>query len=124
MDTPKITDGEYNVMNVLWTHGPMTATDIVKRLSAEVGWKRNTTYTFIRRLVARNIVRRDEPNFLCTPLYTREQAAASETRSFMNKMFEGSLRTMVASFLDGDVSQKEIDEVKQMIAEWEAGHGR
>lgn len=117
MDIPKITDGEYNIMNALWDTGPLPATDIVRLMNRDIGWNRNTTYTFINRLVGKQVIRREEPGFICTPLFTREEIGKSETRSLLNKMFGGSLKSMVASFIDADASEKEINEVKQMLAD-------
>lgn len=120
MDIPKITEGESNIMQALWEHGPMPATDIVKIMNRDIGWNRNTTYTFINRLVGKQVIRREEPGFICTPVYTREQIGVFETRSLLNRMFGGSLRMMVTSFLDEQASKEEIDEVKKIITDWEA----
>jgi predicted transcriptional regulator len=123
MDIAKVTDGELNVLNVLWKNestdqgGAMKATEIVKALNHEIGWNRNTTYTFINRLVEKGIIKRTEPGFVCEALYTKEQ----EAREFINKMFNGSLKTMVASFLNSGYSEKEIAEVKEMLARHKDG---
>jgi len=127
MDISKITDGELKVLNVLWenkstTHGEaMKATEIVKILNNEIGWNRNTTYTFINRLVEKGIIKRSEPGFVCEVLYTKEQISASEAREFIDKMFSGSLKAMVASFLSSGCSEKEITEVREMLARHKDG---
>ncbi|MDR1537301.1 MAG: BlaI/MecI/CopY family transcriptional regulator [Clostridiales bacterium] len=120
MEIPKITDGELNILNVLWEGGAMPASDIVKALSLSIGWNRNTTYTFINRLVDKKVVRRSDPGYICEAALTREQVSLSETATFVNKMFKGSLKNMVASFLGGSVSEKEIGEVQEIIAKWAA----
>ena len=96
----------------------MTAAEIVKELNNEIGWNRNTTYTFICRLVDKGIVKRSEPGYQCEAVYTREQISVSEAREFIGKMFQGSLKTMIASFLGGDYSEEEITEVREMLAKY------
>lgn len=123
MNAPKITDGEYNVLDVLWDNGPLQAVEIVKILNQSIGWNRNTTYTFINRLVGKCVISRTEPGFLCTPLYTRGQIGVSETRTLLERMFGGSLRTMMAGFLNEQADADEIRAVRQMISDWEAGSG-
>jgi predicted transcriptional regulator len=121
MDIPKTTDGELNVLNVLWRKGTATASEIVKELNREIGWNRNTTYTFINRLVDKGIVERSEPGFKCRAVYTREQVGASEAREFVDKMFGGSFKTMVASFLKGNYTEEEIAEVREMLDQFKTG---
>lgn len=117
MEIPKITDGELHVMNVLWEKGTVTAAEIVKALKLTNNWNRNTTYTFINRLVEKNIVKREEPNFLCTALFSREEIGLSETKSLLAKMFNGSLNKLVASFVNGDekIDKQELEEIKKLI---------
>jgi len=127
MEIARVTDGELNVLNVLWKNGSpgasgaMTASEIVKELNREIGWNRNTTYTFINRLVEKNIIKRSEPGFVCEALFTREEVSASEAKGFLDKMFGGSLKTMVASFLSGDYSAEEIAEVREILARHKNG---
>lgn len=115
-DIPKITDGELKVLEVLWEKSPIAAGEVVAVLKERVNWNRNTTYTFINRLVDKNVVKREEPGFICTPLYTRDEVRVSEARSFLDKMYEGSLKMLVTSFINTEaVSDKEIAELKQLI---------
>ena len=127
MEISKITDGELKVLNVLWKNKStaqgeaMKAAEIVKILNTKVGWNRNTTYTFINRLVEKGIIKRSEPGFVCEVLYTKEQISVSEAREFIDKMFSGSLKAMIASFLSSGYSEKEITEVREMLARHKDG---
>jgi BlaI family penicillinase repressor len=60
---PKITDGELKVLEVLWDKAPAAAGEVVAALKERANWNRNTTYTFINRLVDKNVVKREEPGF-------------------------------------------------------------
>ena len=67
----KLFDSELKVMEQLWSGGELTAGELAKRLAAETGWNRNTTYTVIKKLVAKQAVERREPGFLCRALVTK-----------------------------------------------------
>ena len=85
----KLFDSEKKVMEVLWEHGTMTAGDVVKILKETIGWNRNTTYTVMKKCIAKGAVERTEPHFTCTPLITREQVQDYETNELVDKMFDG-----------------------------------
>ncbi|MGI5840518.1 MAG: BlaI/MecI/CopY family transcriptional regulator [bacterium] len=113
---PKITDGEFKVLEVLWEKTPAAAADVVAEMKERAEWNRNTTYTFLKRLVEKKVVRRDEPGFVCIPLYTRDEIRVSETRSFLNRICEGSLPMLVNSFINTKaVSEEEIAALKTLI---------
>jgi len=116
MNIEKVTDGELHVLNALWAHEEMTASELVKQLAAAKNWNRNTTYTFVNRLVEKGIIRRTDPGFVCRALFTREQVTLSESKSFLAKMFNGSLNLMVANFIDSEnLSQSELDAISGLI---------
>lgn len=122
MKVPKVTDGELNVLNVLWSQGTIKASEIVKILKEEKGWNRNTTYTFINRLVDKKIVKREEPNFVCSPLYTREEISISETKDFIEKIYKGSIKNLFSAFLRNDeMKAEEIDMLEEMIRKHKEG---
>jgi BlaI family penicillinase repressor len=66
--------------------------------------------------VDKNVVKREEPGFICTPLYTRDEVRVSEARSFLDKMYDGSLKMLVTSFINTKaVSNQELAELKRLI---------
>ena len=75
----KLFDSELKVMDVLWRLGDRTAKEISSILGEETGWNVNTTYTVIKKCVAKGAVRRSEPNFLCHALVTKEEIQKAET---------------------------------------------
>ena len=50
MDFPKIHESEYRFCLIMWEHEPVTAVELVKLCQDQLGWKRTTTYTVIKRL--------------------------------------------------------------------------
>lgn len=95
----KLFDSELKVMNVLWRHGDRTAKEISTILKAETGWNQNTTYTVIKKCVAKGAIERSEPNFLCHALIPREAIQAAETDELVDKLFDGCADKLFASLL-------------------------
>ena len=79
----KLFDSELKVMDVLWRLGDRTAKEISSILGEETGWNVNTTYTVIKKCVAKGAVRRSEPNFLCHALVTKEEIQKRRRRSLL-----------------------------------------
>ena len=111
---PKIVESEFRFCQVLWDHEPVTSAELARLCKEALGWSRTTTYTVIKRLADRGVVRND--NSLITSLVTREEAQASEIDELVDKKFGGSLPAFVAAFTRRqDLSDAEIDAVQAMI---------
>ena len=114
METPKIFESEYRFCLIMWEHEPVTTVALVKLCQEQLGWKRTTTYTVIKRLGQRGILSND--NGTVTSLVSKEEAQASEIDELVEKKFEGSLPAFVAAFTRRQkLSGKELDEMQQMI---------
>ncbi len=110
----KIYDAEYKFMEILWRSSPINSTALVKLCEAELGWKKSTTYTTIKRLSQRNIVLNE--NATVTYLVSKEDVRLEESREHLNKLYNGSLKMFVTSFLSKEeLSQDEIIELKSLI---------
>lgn len=116
MEEIKLFDSEIKLMELLWDNVSITAKSLTILAQEQIGWNKNTTYTVLKKLVEKNVVRRDEPNFLCTPLVTREQVQLAETSNLINKLYKGSKKLFFASFIGKEeLSPDEIDELKRII---------
>lgn len=114
MEIPKIHEGEYRFCLILWEHEPITAAHLAKLCQEQLGWKRTTTYTVIKRLGERGVLRND--NGTITSLISKEEAQACEIDELVEKKFEGSLPAFIAAFTKRqDMSAEELDEVQRMI---------
>ena len=114
MDTPKIFESEYRFCLILWEHEPVTAAELVKLCQAQLGWKRTTTYTVIKRLGERGVVQNKDG--VVTALVSREAAQVSEIDELMEKKFQGSLPAFLAAFARRqDLSEKEAEEIRRII---------
>ena len=114
METPKIFESEYRFCLIMWEHEPVTAVELVKLCQEQLGWKRTTTYTVIKRLSERGVLQNN--NGTVTSLVSKDEAQASEIDDLVEKKFEGSLPAFIAAFSKRqDMSMKELDEVQRMI---------
>ncbi len=123
MDIPKIHESEYRFCLILWEQEPVTAVELAKLCESRLGWKRTTTYTVIKRLGERGVLKNDGGTV--TALVSKEQAQADEIDQLMEKKFEGSLPAFVAAFTRRQsLSDAQLDEVQQMIDRIRKGEGR
>ena len=114
METPKIFESEYRFCLIMWEHEPVTTSELVKLCQEQLGWKRTTTYTVIKRLGERDILKNEDG--LVTALVSKEAAQAREINELVEEKFQGSLPAFIAAFTKRqDISQAELDEVQRMI---------
>lgn len=120
--TVKLFDSELKVMDVLWREGDQTAKRISDILKAETGWNMNTTYTVIKKCVAKGAVRRSEPSFLCHALISKAEVQAAETEELIGKLFDGSPDLLFASLLNSKkLSAEQLERLRQIIDGAEEG---
>ena len=96
METPKIFESEYRFCLILWENEPVNSTRLVELCKARLGWSKATTYTVIRRLGERGVLKNE--NATVTSLVSKEQAQTAELEELMEKTFEGSLPAFIAAF--------------------------
>ena len=114
MDIPKIHEGEYRFCLILWEHEPITAVELAKLCEQQLGWKRTTTYTVIKRLGEKGVLRND--NGTVEALISKDAVQAGEIEELVEKRFEGSLPAFLAAFTKHQtLSGEELDEVQRMI---------
>ncbi|MDO4315515.1 MAG: BlaI/MecI/CopY family transcriptional regulator [Oscillospiraceae bacterium] len=120
--TIKLFDSELKVMDVLWREGDQTAKHISDVLKAETGWNMNTSYTVIKKCIAKGAVRRSEPNFLCHALISKEEVRAAEADELIGKLFDGSPDLLFASLLSSKkLSGEQLERLRRIIDSAEQG---
>ncbi len=123
MDTPKIYESEYRFCLILWEHEPVRSKELVRLCQEQLGWKPTTTYTVIKRLSERGVLKNE--NTLVTSLVSKDAVQEAELGEFVEKTFEGSLPAFVAAFTRrGDLRKEDIDALQAMIDRYrkEADH--
>jgi len=114
----KLFDSEIKVMDVLWKEGDMTAKRISDILKEQIGWNMNTTYTLIKRCINKGAIQRNEPNFLCHALISKEEVQAQETDELLDKVFDGSASLLFASLLNRQtLSDADINMLKIIVSD-------
>ena len=120
MKTPKIFESEYRFCLILWEHEPIKSSELVSISSKQLDWKPSTTYTVIKRLSERGVLKNE--NTIVTSLVSKEEVQAAEINEIVEKTFEGSLPAFIAAFTKHQkLSESEIDEVQAMIDNYRKG---
>ena len=120
METPKVFESEYRFCLILWEHEPVKSSELVTLCKEQLGWKPTTTYTVIKRLSERGVLKNE--NTVVTSLVSKDEVQAAEINEMVEKTFEGSLPAFVAAFTKHQkLSDAEIDAVQQMIDRYRKG---
>ena len=116
----KFTDAEITLMNIIWNGEEVKAADIAETAGRQTGWKKNTVYTMLSRLIEKKIIERREPGFVCVPLVSRESVGIAESVSVVEKFYDGSLSLFARAFLrEKKLTAEDIDDLKRIIEESE-----
>ena len=117
METPKVFESEYRFCLILWEHEPIKSTEIAKLCEAELGWKKATTYTVIKRLSERNVIKSE--NAVITSLVSKSEVQTAEIDEMVDRTFEGSIPDFLAAFAKSrKLSKKEIGEIQKLIDDY------
>ena len=120
MKTPKVFESEYRFCLILWEHEPIKSSELVNLCREQLGWKPTTTYTVIKRLSERGVLKNE--NTVVSALVTKDEVQAAQINEMVEKTFEGSLPAFVAAFTKHqNISEKEIFAVQQMIDRYRKG---
>lgn len=118
MDTPKVFESEYRFCLILWENEPINSTKLAKLCGEKLGWSRTTTYTVIKRLSERGVVKNE--NAVVTSLVSKGEVQAAEMDELLEKTFEGSVPAFLAAFTKRKkLSEKEVAEIRRMLDAYE-----
>ena len=118
METPKIFESEYRFCLLLWEHEPVNSTKLVELCKHQLGWSKATTYTVIRRLAERGVLKNEDATV--TSLVSKEEAQQSRLTEMMEETFEGSVPAFIAAFSRSKkLTRQEVDQLKALIDSFE-----
>lgn len=118
MEEFKLFDAEYRFMDIIWGMEPVNSTELSRVCGERLGWKKPTTYTMIRKLCERGLLKNE--NATVTALVKREEVRRYESEALVERAFDGSLPAFVAAFLkDKRLTKAEALELRRMIEEAE-----
>ncbi len=127
MERMKLTSSEWNVLNRLWKESPRTVMQLSGELERTVGWARSTTITTLHRMEAKGLVRCEQVGRgkAYVPLVDRRQAEVAETRSFLDRVYQGSVGMMMSAMAQRrELSSEEITELRAILDQAEKGGGQ
>lgn len=123
MNTPKVFESEYRFCLILWEHEPIKSSQLVELCKQQLGWKPTTTYTVIKRLSERGVLKNEKT--VVTSLVSKDQVQGAQIDEMVEKTFEGSLPAFIAAFTKHQkLSNAEIDAVQQMIDRYRKGESK
>ena len=118
MDTPKIFESEDRFCLLLWEHEPINSTRLAAICKEELGWSKATTYTVIRRLAERGVVRNE--NATVTTLVSREEVQRDRMAQMLEETFSGSVPAFLAAFSKSKkLTRQEIAQLQSFIDSYE-----
>jgi len=118
METPKIFESEYRFCLLLWDNEPVNSTKLAALCKEQLGWSKATTYTVIRRLSERGVIKNE--NTIVSALISKEQAQKSRLEEMVEETFEGSMPAFIAAFSKSKkLTKQEVDQLKALIDSFE-----
>lgn len=117
-DFPRLPDAELEVMQIIWDReGGVSRQDIEKALSSRRSLAPTTVLTFLTRLVEKGFLKVEKAgrSNLYTPLISRRDYLARESRSILDKLFGGSLSSFALSLSDAGLSRAELEELRELL---------
>ena len=126
MDELKLSASEWNVLNCLWADSPRTVMQLVAELERSVGWAKSTTITTLRRMEEKGLVRAEQSGRgkSYTPAVERERAVTAETRSFLERVYQGSVGLMMSAMAKRqELSAGEVAQLRAILDQLD-GEGR
>lgn len=120
MDSPKISDAEFEVMKVVWSRSPLSSQEIIDALKGNRSWTPATIKTLINRLLKKGAVafEKDGKSYLYRPALSKEDCVKSESSSFLNRVFDGALGPLLLHFAKrDDLSKKDMKELRRILGD-------
>ena len=118
MDAPKIFESEYRFCLILWENEPVSSGKLVELCKENLGWSKATTYTVIRRLSERGVLKNE--NTIVSSLISKEEAQKSRLEEMVEETFEGSMPAFIAAFSKTKkLTRQEVDQLKALIDSFE-----
>ncbi len=116
MDNLKLCESDYRFMCVIWENEPLASGKLVELCSAQLGWKKSTTYTTLKKLCEKGFAQNVDT--VVSSLVRKEDVVAYASDRFVEQTFGGSLPNFLVAFLGGKkITEEEAKELKRLIDE-------
>lgn len=115
---PKISNAEWEVMKIIWKNPEITSLNIINELKNKAEWKPTTVKSLINRLLNKNVIgfNKSGNEYLYFPLISEDECVKFESQSFINKVFNGSIKSMLLAFVESkEISETDIEDLKNIL---------
>ncbi|MFM9276529.1 BlaI/MecI/CopY family transcriptional regulator [Paenibacillus jiagnxiensis] len=119
-ELPQISEAEFEVMKVIWGHAPISTNEVIEKLTKTSKWSPKTIQTLLLRLVKKKALTytKESRVFVYTPLIQEEEYIKHESKTFLNRFYNGALNSMVLNFLEHEqMSKEDIHELRKILDE-------
>ena len=117
MEEYRLCNSDYRFMTLVWEHGPIGSGELVRLCAEYLGWKKSTTYTFIKKLCENGIFKNE--NAIVSSVMNKEEYHRAQGEAFVEKAYGGSLPKMIAAFIQSKkLSAAQIAEIEAMIEDY------
>ena len=114
----RISEGEYRFLSILWEQEPIASPELVKCCNKQLGWKKSTTYTVIKKLTDKGAVKSE--NTVVTALVTKEEVDKWQSEELLQRTSKGNIPAFFAAFFkDRKLSKSDIERIRHIIDEME-----
>jgi BlaI family penicillinase repressor len=117
-NAPKISEAEWEVMNILWKKAPLSANEVIHSLQEHTDWKPKTVRTLLDRLAKKKVVgvNKDQKIYTFFPLFSQDDCQHAEAQSFLKRIYGGTLKSMLVQFIQEDsLSEEDIKELRSIL---------
>ena len=117
-EVPKISNAEWEVMKIIWSYSEITSINIIQELQDKSQWKPATVKSLINRLLNKNAIgfNKSGNEYLYFPLISEDECIKLESHSFINKVFNGSIKSMLLTFVESkEISETDIEDLKNIL---------
>ena len=124
---PQISEAEFEVMNVIWKHAPISTNEITEKLTQTTKWRPKTIQTLIKRLVTKGALSYEKQSrvFVYTPLIEEKEYIGQESHSFLERYYDGDITAMLSAYIEDDkLSESEIDTLRSLLMEGSKKRGK
>ena len=117
---PQISEAEFEVMKVIWKYAPISTNEVTEKLTQTTDWSPKTIQTMLKRLVTKKALTYEKQSrvFVYTPLVPETEYIRQESKSFLNKYYNGNIVSMLTSYLEDDkLSKTELDTLRHLLSD-------
>lgn len=116
---PQISEAEFEVMKIVWKYAPISTNEITERLVKTTTWNPKTIQTLIKRLVTKGALTYEKQSrvFVYTPLVDENEYIGQESRSFLNRFYNGNITSMLSAFIENEkLTENEISTLRSLLS--------